>query len=70
MNIQPDTRRLVVLVLGIIALCCIAAELFLSLNQKETSDALMTLASVCAGALAGLVTPHDRLVREDVEDES
>jgi hypothetical protein len=46
------------MVLGLIALTCILAEVFLALKGQTTSDALMALASVCAGALAGLVTPH------------
>ena len=58
MSIQPGTRRLVIMVLGLIALTCILAEVFLALRGQTTSDALMALASVCAGALAGLVTPH------------
>jgi hypothetical protein len=56
---SPGTRRLVVIMLGTIALACIMAEVFLALRGQQTSAALMTLASVCAGALAGLVTPHE-----------
>jgi hypothetical protein len=58
-DVQPGTRRLVVLVLGIIALACIIAEVNLAIRGQETSDALMALASACVGGIAGLVTLND-----------
>ena len=59
MTVQPGTRRLVVVMLGTVSLACIVAEVILSLYGKETSDALMSLASVCIGGIAGLVVPRD-----------
>jgi len=59
MTVQPGTRRLVVFTLGLVSLACIIAEVMLSLYGKETSDALMSLASVCVGGIAGLVVPRD-----------
>jgi len=59
MNMSPGTRRLVVLVLGVIAMTCIVAEVILLMSEKQSSAALLSLASVCAGALAGLVMPHE-----------
>ena len=58
MSIQPGTRRLVVLVLGLIALTCVLAEVFLAWKGQTSDGAMVALASVCAGALAGLVSPH------------
>jgi len=58
-ELQPGTRRLVVLVLGVISLTCIVAEVTLLMAEKQSSAALLSLASVCAGALAGLVMPHE-----------
>ena len=58
-GLTPVTRRLVVAALALIAIVAIAAELWLSLADKTTSDALVAIAAASAGGIAGLVQAGD-----------
>ena len=55
--ISPRTRRIIVYVLGFIALACIVAEVVLATLGESTSDAIMTVAATAVGGIAGLAIP-------------
>ena len=57
-GLEPNTRRMIVVVLGVIALASILAEVILKLNGSESSEALITLAATSIGGIAGMAVPH------------
>lgn len=56
-NIEPKTRRIIVVLLGFISIICVALEVLVVLMGRETSDALVSIAAVAVGALAGILIP-------------
>ena len=56
--LEPATRRLIVVVLTVIAVTGVAAEVGLSIFAQQSSDALLSLSSVAVGAIAGMAIPH------------
>lgn len=59
MSITPSTRRLIVFSLAFIAFCSIATEITLIVLGYNTSEALLSIASVATGALAGGLLPGE-----------
>jgi len=57
-GLEPNTRRMIVVVLGVIAIASIVAEVILKLNGSESSEALITLAATSIGGIAGMAVPH------------
>jgi glucose dehydrogenase len=57
-GLEPNTRRMIVIVLGVIAITSIVAEVILKLNGSESSEALITLAATSIGGIAGMAVPH------------
>lgn len=55
----PKTRRLIIASLSVIAILAIVAEVVLAWIGKQSSDALMTVAATCVGALGGALIPPD-----------
>jgi hypothetical protein len=55
--ITPKTRRMIIIALAVIAVISIMAELVLAWIGKDSSDALMTVAATCVGALGGAIIP-------------
>lgn len=49
----PETRRLLVVVLGLLAALCLAVVTILSLNGAEVPDSLIAIAAGAVGALGG-----------------
>ena len=56
-GISPFTRRLIVWILGTIAIFCIGAEVALAYLDKEGSDALMAIAAAAVGGISGMAQP-------------
>jgi hypothetical protein len=57
-GLEPNTRRMIVIVLGIIAVASIVAEVILKLDGAGSSEALITLAATSIGGIAGMAVPH------------
>ena len=56
-GVTPFTRRIIIYVLGFLALACIIAEVVLAALGEQTSDAIMTVAATAVGGIAGLAIP-------------
>ena len=56
--VQPATRRLIIYALAMLAGLSVLSEVALAFMDKETSDALMAVASACVGGIAGMTVPH------------
>ena len=57
-GLEPATRRLIVVVLTLIAVVGVVAEVGLSIFAQQSSEALLSLSSVAVGAIAGMAVPH------------
>jgi len=58
-KITPFTRRIIVFSLALIAFWSIIGEVALVVLGYQTSEALLSIASVATGALAGGLLPGD-----------
>jgi hypothetical protein len=58
-NMTPFTRRMIVFSLGALAFWSIVGEVTLVVMGFETSEALLSIASVATGALAGGLLPGE-----------
>ena len=56
-GVTPQTRRLIIFVLGGIAALAIIAEALLLILGETTSEALLTVAATAVGGVAGLAVP-------------
>ena len=56
-RITPRNRRAIIYALSLISLVAIIAEVLLTVIANETSEALLSIASVGVGALAGAMLP-------------
>ena len=56
-RITPQNRRAIIYALSTISLVAIIAEVFLTIIANQTSEALLSIASVGVGALAGAMLP-------------
>ena len=58
MKLAPATRRLIVWSLAFIAFVAVVANVWLTLADKEASEALLTLAAGAVGGISGMAVPH------------
>ena len=58
-DLQPQTRQQIIWVIGTIVLVAIIAEIVLTVFTEQTSEALLAIASVGVGALAGALLPNE-----------
>ena len=56
-GLTPATRRTIVVVLGLVAVLCVAAQVVLALFDKAATEALMTLGAGAIGAIGGMAVP-------------
>jgi hypothetical protein len=58
-ELQPKTRQQIIWVIGAIVFVAILAEIVLTMFTERTSEALLSIASVGVGALAGALLPNE-----------
>lgn len=58
-SVTPVTRRIIIASLTLITLISILSEIYLVFSGIATSEALLSIASVSTGALAGALLPGE-----------
>jgi hypothetical protein len=59
-RVTPRTRRLLVGILGFVAVVCVLAQVVMILIGKPGSEGVMNIAATAIGALAGMAVPSAR----------